>query len=107
MFSNGAKEEEMGKYARNPYGLCKMCNVRPANQFHHKFSQTVQNCKHYGKYIHAEFNLVDSCPRCNVSHANIPPEYKWTEIEFREELALHYPEILMKINPMKSCKKIS
>lgn len=92
----------MGKYKRKPYGLCKMCNERPANQFHHKFSQTVNNISHYGKLIHEEFNTVDACSSCNASHANIPEDYRWGEYEFRKALKEHLPDMHNKIKPMKS-----
>lgn len=75
----------MSKYHRNPVGLCKICNKNKASQFHHRFPQTKDNLKNYGKMIHYEFNIVDSCDECNVSHKNIPPEFKWTEKQFRKE----------------------
>jgi hypothetical protein len=61
---------------------CIICgNV--SDQSHHCFSRTKWAIAKYGaKLIDASFNKIDACHRCNVSHANIPPEFIWDEKTF-------------------------
>jgi len=61
--------------------LCAFCKLRPATQYHHKFSQSVVNVKIYGrKLIDDPFNRVPACSHCNASHANVET---WNENQFR------------------------
>jgi len=73
----------MSKYENKPIGVCDLCGTRLAEMYHHKFSQTIINRKHYGKLIDSPFNLCKSCGECNVSHAHIPKWARWDENDFR------------------------
>lgn len=78
------------KYTPPENMICAFCGIRPASQWHHAFSQTVQNVKHYGrKLIDAPFNRFPACGACNGSHANIPRDYRWSENEFRRMAKLN------------------
>ena len=91
----------MSKYKTNPIGVCELCNMRLSSQWHHKFSQTKHNKKHYGKLIDEPFNLCRVCMNCHASHANIPHWAKWNESDFRYEANVQNYALPVK---MKSCK---
>jgi hypothetical protein len=61
---------------------CEFCMVRPANQRHHRFPQTVAHREAYGKLIDCDFNIAPACSECNGSHANVE---LWSEERFRQE----------------------
>jgi len=62
--------------------LCEICHNRQATQRHHKFSQTKQNRKKYGKLLDERFNILYVCADCHSSHAKITDEHRLTEQQF-------------------------
>lgn len=65
--------------------ICSFCNIRQATQRHHKFSQTKNNRKIYGKILDMDFNIEYVCIDCHAGHAKIPDWALWDEKKFRSE----------------------
>ncbi len=57
-------------------GVCELCNVRPATEWHHLFPQTKTNKRLYGELIHDRRNLLKLCHGCHEGAAHL------TEREF-------------------------
>lgn len=58
--------------------ICELCNLRPAENIHHLFSQTKYNKKLYSDYIHHDMNTLKLCSICHLNKS-IP---KLSELEF-------------------------
>lgn len=78
-------DEEAMKEAAVPRAkvkrICPKCG-RPATQRHHKFSQSKDNKKKYGKLIDADFNSEYYCEDCHSSHAQLGDGDTWDELTF-------------------------
>ena len=61
--------------------VCPKCG-RMASHRHHKFPQTKENRRKYGKLIDAEFNIEYFCADCHSSHAKLGDGDTWDELEF-------------------------
>jgi hypothetical protein len=64
---------------------CVICGKK-ATQKHHKFADTKVNREKYKKLLDADFNLIDICHDCHVSHNNyiLCRDYVLNEKEFLE-----------------------
>lgn len=52
-------------------GLCEICGVNPATEWHHLFPQTKTNKRLYGVLIHRRENIVGLCHGCHEKAQHI------------------------------------
>jgi hypothetical protein len=58
--------------------ICENCNINPASEQHHLFSQSRLNKRLYPEYIHHPDNILHLCHSCHHSK----PLSKWSEAVF-------------------------
>ena len=62
--------------------ICTYCKKRRATQYHHQFSNSVENKKYYTqKELDNPINRKPACTHCNVSHAGLNLVV-WNEFEY-------------------------
>ena len=64
--------------------ICEVCHKNPAEQLHHRFSQTKLNKRLYGDLIHHRLNLCNICENCHMTK----PIPKLSELEFCQALKI-------------------
>lgn len=81
---------------------CQVCYTHPADQLHHKFSQTKWAKRLYGELIHDPRNLMQVCADCHASHAS-PKLVHWSEQEFCQALGIDSRSKTSQIEKLGSC----